>query len=50
MLLLFLILMFLLALGGGGYGHSRYGYVGWSPAGLILLVLVIFWFTGHLHT
>jgi hypothetical protein len=22
---------------------------GWSPAGLILLVLVVLWLTGHLH-
>jgi len=49
MLLIVLLVLFVLALGGGGWGHSRYGYVGWSPAGLILLVLLIFWLTGQLH-
>jgi hypothetical protein len=49
MLLLILIVFLCLAVGGGGWGHSRYGYAGWSPAGLILLVLVVLWFTGNLH-
>jgi hypothetical protein len=48
MLLILLIVVLVLALGGGGWGHSRYGYVGWSPAGLILLVLLVLYFTGHL--
>ena len=48
MLLIILLVVFLLALGGGGWGHSRYGYAGWSPAGVILLVLVVLYFTGHL--
>jgi hypothetical protein len=46
---IFLIIVLFLALAGGGWGHSRYGYVGWSPAGLILLLLVVLWFTGNLH-
>jgi hypothetical protein len=50
MLLTILIVFLLLALVGGGWGHSRWGYAGWSPAGLILLVLVVLWFTGALHT
>ncbi|MGA7119297.1 MAG: hypothetical protein WBY94_04325 [Polyangiaceae bacterium] len=45
-----LIVVLLFALGGGGWAHSRYGYVGWSPAGLILLVLAVLWFTGNLHS
>ena len=49
MLLVFLVVLMVLALGGGGWGHSRYGYVGWSPAGLILLVVLGLWFTGNLH-
>jgi Protein of unknown function (DUF3309) len=48
MLIVFVVLL-LLALAGGGWGHSRYGYAGWSPAGLIILVLVVMWFTGNLH-
>jgi Protein of unknown function (DUF3309) len=49
MLLIVLIVVLLFALGGGGWGHSRYGYAGWSPAGVILLVMVVLWFTGRLH-
>jgi hypothetical protein len=49
MLLIFLVVILCLSLGGGGWGHSRYGYASWSPAGLIVLVLLVTWFTGHLH-
>ena len=49
MLMIILFVLLLVALAGGGWGYPRYGYVGWSPAGIILLVLVIFWLTGHLH-
>jgi hypothetical protein len=49
MLMIVLIVVFILALGGGGWGHSRYGYVGWSPAGMILLILLVLWFTGNLR-
>jgi len=48
MLLIILVVVLALALGGGGWGHSRYGYAGWSPAGIILLVLVVLYFSGHL--
>ncbi len=47
LIILFIVLLF--ALAGGGWGHSRYGYVGWSPAGIILLVVVFLWFSGRLH-
>lgn len=49
MLMIILLLLFVVALAGGGYGHSRYGYVGWSPAGLVLLVVVGLWVTGYLR-
>jgi hypothetical protein len=49
LMFLILIVLLVLALAGGGWGHSRYGYAGWSPAGLIVLVFVIFWLTGSLH-
>ena len=29
--------------------YSRFGYAGWSPAGLILVVLLVMWLTGNLH-
>ena len=47
--MLILVILLVFALAGGGWAHSRFGYAGWSPAGLILLMLVIFWFTGYLH-
>ena len=49
MLLTVLIVLLLLSLAGGGWGHSRYGYVGWSPAGVGLLVVLVLWFTGNLR-
>lgn len=49
MLMIILIVLLVLALGGGGLGFSRYGAVGMSPALLIVLVLAILYFTGHLH-
>jgi hypothetical protein len=48
MLLIVVLVLLVLALGGGGWGSSRYGYASWSPAGLILLVLAVLYFTGHL--
>lgn len=48
MLTLILVVLIVLALGGGGWGYSRYGAAGMSPAALILIVLAIMYFTGHL--
>ena len=42
-----LLLILLIALVGGGVGHSRYGYAGWSPAGILVVILVVMLFTGH---
>jgi hypothetical protein len=41
-----LIILLVLALLGGGF--SRFGAWGWSPAGLLVVVLVILWLTGRL--
>ncbi len=49
MLLIVLVVLLALALGGGGWGYSRYGYVGFSPAGILVVVLLIFLFTGALR-
>ena len=48
MLMTILIVVLILSLIGGGIGHSRVGMLGWSPAGIILLVLVIMFVTGRL--
>ena len=50
MLLTILVVLLLLSLVGGGWGHSRFGYAGWSPAGIVILVLVVMFFTGHLNS
>lgn len=47
-LLTLLIIFLVLSLIFGGWGHSRWGYVGWSPAGIVLLIFVILFFTGRL--
>ena len=49
MLMILLVVLLVLSLGGGGWGHSRYGYASWSPLGLVALVLVVLYFTGNLH-
>lgn len=50
MLTIIIVVLLFMALAGGGWGHSRFGYASWSPAGLIVLVLVVFWLTGNLHS
>lgn len=49
MLTTILVLLFMLSLIGGGWGYGRYGYSGFSPAGAVLLVIVVLWFTGRLQ-
>lgn len=49
LLSILLIVALVVAIGGGGFGHSRYGYAGWSPAGILLLIIGVLWFTGGLH-
>jgi hypothetical protein len=49
MLMTILIVVLCLSLLGGGIGHSRYGFAGWSPAGLVLAACFILYLTGHLH-
>jgi hypothetical protein len=48
-LMIVLLVVLVLAIALGGFGQSRWGYVGWSPAGVILAVLAVLWFTGHLR-
>ncbi len=49
MLTIIIITLLILSLAGGGWGYSRWGYVGFSPAGVVLLVLLLLWLTGHLR-
>lgn len=48
-MLTILIMLIILALLFGGFGHSRsYGYAGWSPLGLLLVVLLVLYLIGGL--
>jgi hypothetical protein len=46
-MLTILFILLLVALIGGGVGHSRFGYAGWSPAGLLIVVLLVLFLTGN---
>ncbi len=48
MLTTILIVLVVVALAGGGWGYSRYGAVGFSPLGIIAVVLLVLYFTGRL--
>jgi hypothetical protein len=50
MLFTILIVLLVLSVIGGGWGYSSYGYGGMSPAAVILIVIAVLWFTGHLQT
>ncbi len=47
-MLTILIILLLIALLGGGLGYGRFGAAGLSPAGLIILILVVLALTGRL--
>jgi hypothetical protein len=48
-LLMLLIILLVVAALFGGYGSSRgWGYYGWSPVGLIVLLLLVLMVTGNL--
>lgn len=49
MLMTIFIVLIILSLAGGGWGYSRYGLAGMSPAGIILVIFAILFFTGNLH-
>ena len=49
LLMTLLLVVFVLALVGGGVGHSRFGFMGWSPAAVLLAVFVALYFTGNLN-
>lgn len=49
MLTVIVVVLVILALGGGGFGYSKYGWAGMSPGAILLLILVVLYFTGNLH-
>ena len=49
-MLTLLVILLLVALLSGGYGRSRgWGYYGWSPLGLVILIVLILALTGNLN-
>ena len=47
-LMTILIVVLIISFVGGGVGHRRFGVVGWSSAGILLLVVVVLWLIGNL--
>jgi hypothetical protein len=44
-----LVILLLVAILFGGFGSSRgWGYYGWSPVGLLILIILIMALTGNL--
>jgi len=33
---------------GGGFGYSRYGYGSWSPAAIVVVILVVMLLAGRI--
>lgn len=49
MLLTILIVLLVLALFGGGFGMNRgWGYYGWTPLGLIIVIILVLFLLGQL--
>jgi len=49
MLWLILVVLLVLALGGGYWGGPHVGPWSWSPIGILLLVVLVLFLTGRLH-
>jgi hypothetical protein len=47
MLLPILVILLAVSIAGGGMGYSRFGYAGWSPAGALVLLLLVLLLLGH---
>jgi hypothetical protein len=48
-MLILLVVLLVLALGGGAWAHPRYGYAGWSPLGIVLLVAIVLLLFGYVR-
>ncbi len=47
-MLTILLILVLLAVLGGGVGHRRMGLAGWSPAAIIVVILIFMLLTNRL--
>lgn len=48
MLLIIILVILVLCLGGGWAGQPRYGYVGWSPLVIVLVLIALAYVLGYL--
>ena len=48
-MLALLIILLIVSAVFGGWGNSRFGYAGWSPLGIILVIFLVLFFMGGLH-
>ena len=48
-MLIVMLVLLLVALGAAELKHRQWGYVGWSPAGIILGLVLVMWISGALH-
>lgn len=46
-MLTILVIVLVIALLGGGFGHGKVGLAGWSPAAIIAVILLLVIFTGR---
>jgi len=44
-----LVVLLAVAITGARLGHSRFGLAGWSPAVVIVAVVLVLWLSGHAH-
>ncbi len=49
MLFTILIVLLILSVLGGGWGYSRYGYAAGSPLGVVVVLFLLLYFTGHVR-
>lgn len=47
-MLAILLILLVISLLGGGFGHRSAGVWGWSPAGILVIILVVMALTGRL--
>lgn len=48
LLWILLVVALVLAATGGVFSVPRYGYVGWSPLGAVIFVVLVLWLLGRL--
>jgi hypothetical protein len=46
-LMTLIIILLVIALLGGGLGHGRFGYAGWSPAAILIVILLVMLLSGR---